>query len=206
MCQIAVRFFKQLGLGTGRGALASRQFRGYGRDMILSPALKRVALVAFTVAGLGSTVLAQGQDPIPLGKFGDWAAYTYKTASGKVCYVVSSPQGSEPKNAKRDPIFFLITHRPQQNVRNEVSTIIGYPFKKDATVQLMVDDQGYQLFTNGDGAWADTSAKDKEIVTALRKGQKLSVKGVSWRGTETLDTYSLKGVRAAIDKIDESCK
>lgn len=174
--------------------------------MILSPATKRFALVSSIFVGLAAPVLAQSQDPTPLGEFGDWAAYTYKTAGGKVCYAVASPQGSDPKNAKRDPIFFLITHRPQQNVRNEVSTIIGYPFKKDATVQLTVDAQSYELFTNGDGAWADTSAKDKEIVAALRKGQKLTVKGVSWRGTETLDSYSLKGAKAAIDKIDDSCK
>ena len=174
--------------------------------MILSPAIKRFALISSIIAGLTGPALAQGQDPTPLGEFGDWAAYTNKTSGGKVCYAVASPQGSEPKNAKRDPIFFLITHRPQQNVRNEVSTIIGYPFKKDATVQVTVDTQSYQLFTNGDGAWADTSAKDKEIVAALRKGQKLTVKGVSWRGTETLDSYSLKGVKAAIDKIDDSCK
>jgi invasion protein IalB len=174
--------------------------------MILSPAMQRVALLSIFIAGVAGAALAESQDPTPLGQFGDWAAYTYKNASGKVCYAVSSPQGSEPKNAKRDPIFFLITHRPQQNVRNEVSTIIGYPFKKDATVELKVDDQAYELFTNGDGAWADTSAKDKEIVTSLRKGQTLTIKGVSWRGTETLDTYSLKGVKAAIDKIDDSCK
>jgi hypothetical protein len=173
--------------------------------MILSPARMRVALISLAVT-LSGTALAQGQDPTPLGQFGDWAAYTYKTSSGKVCYAVASPQGSEPKNAKRDPIFFLITHRPQQNVRNEVSTIIGYPFKKDATVQLTVDDRSYQLFTNGDGAWAETSAKDKEIVAALKVGQKLTVKGVSWRGTETLDSYSLKGISAAIEKIDDSCK
>ena len=174
--------------------------------MILSPAIKRLALISFLLASAAHPALAQGQDPTPLGQFGDWAAYTYKTSNGKVCYAVSSPQGSEPKNAKRDPVFFLITHRPQQNVRNEVSTIIGYPFKKDATVQLTVDTQSYELFTNGDGAWADTSAKDKEIVASLRKGQKLTIKGVSWRGTETLDTYSLKGAKAAIDKIDDSCK
>jgi hypothetical protein len=174
--------------------------------MILLPAAARVFRIAAATMILAGTAFAQGQDPTPLGQFGDWAAYTYKTSAGKVCYVVATPQGSEPKSAKRDPIFFLITHRPQQNVRNEVSTIIGYPFKKDATVQLTVDDQDYELFTNGDGAWADTAAKDKEIVGALRKGQKLTVKGMSWRGTETLDTYSLKGVKSAIDKIDESCK
>ena len=71
---------------------------------------------------------------------------------------------------------------------------------------MTVDDKAYELFTNGDGAWADTAAKDKEIVAALRKGTKLTVKGTSWRGTDTLDTYSLKGVKSAIDKIDDSCK
>ena len=111
-----------------------------------------------------------------------------------------------PKNAKRDPAFLLITHRPSQSVRNEVSTIIGYPFKKDATVQLSVDTQDYELFTNGDGAWADTSAKDKEIVAAMRKGEKLTIKGASWRGTETLDGYSLKGLVQALAKIDAACK
>jgi invasion protein IalB len=173
--------------------------------MIHPTALIRSALLLLLIAG-PNMAHAQSQDPTSLGQFGDWSAYTYKTAGGKVCYAVSSPQGSEPKNAKRDPIFFLITHRPQQNVRNEVSTIIGYPFKKDAIVQVSVDQQSYELFTNGDGAWADTSAKDKEIVAALKKGQKLTVKGMSWRGTETLDSYSLKGLKAAVDKIDESCK
>lgn len=149
---------------------------------------------------------AQAPEPASLGEFGDWAAYTYKTQSGKVCYISSQPKVQAPKNAKRDPAFLLVTHRPGQSVHNEVSTIIGYPFKKDATVQLTIDTKNYELFTNGDGAWADTSAKDKEIVAAMKKGQKLTVKGASWRGTETLDSYSLKGLAQALAKIDAACK
>ena len=157
------------------------------------------------LAGL-APVLAQAPEPTSLGEFGDWAAYTYKTQNGKVCYISSQPKTQTPKNAKRDPTFLLVTHRPSQSVRNEVSTIIGYPFKKDTPVQLSVDDQQYELFANGDGAWADTPAKDKEIVTAMRKGQKLTIKGASWRGTETLDAYSLKGIVQALAKIDAACK
>ncbi len=170
--------------------------------MILTRILGAMALTA----SLAGTVFAQAQDPTPLGEFKDWAAYTYKTSGGKVCYVVSQPKASEPKNAKRDPIFFLVTHRPGQGVRNEVSTIIGYPFKKEAIVKVTVDKSGFDLFTNGDGAWADTSAKDKQIVAALRKGQALSVKGTSLRGTSTTDTYSLEGITAALGAIDTACK
>jgi hypothetical protein len=171
-------------------------------------ALIRWGSCALLALSLGWTAQAFGQakNPTSLGVYGDWAAYTYKASGGKVCYVVSQPKGSDPKMTKRDPVFLLITHRPTQKVRNEVSTIIGYPFKKDSTVELKVDTNAFQLFTNGDGAWSDTSAKDKEIVGAMRKGKKLSVKGTSWKGTATVDSYSLSGLRDAMKKIDDTCK
>jgi hypothetical protein len=90
--------------------------------------------------------------PSLVGEFSDWAAYSYKTPTGQVCYIVSQPKKSEPEGAKRDPVFFLITHRPGDNVRNEVNTIIGYAFKKESTATLTIDGDDYNLFTKGDGA------------------------------------------------------
>ena len=173
--------------------------------MILMRLLGQAALLVSMTAMAGAA-FGQAKDPTALGESGDWAAYAYKAKGGKVCYVVSQPKGSAPKNAKRDPVFFLITHRPGQGVRNEVSTIIGYPFKKDVNVDLKIDNTDYTLFTNGDGAWADTKDKDKKVVAALKKGKTMSVKGTSERGTETTDTYSLKGLSGALDKIDDACK
>jgi invasion protein IalB len=163
------------------------------------------ALISLTLTN-GAVALAKAEEPTTLGSFDDWTAYTYKNAAGTVCYVVSKPKGTEPKNIKRDPAFLLVTHRPAQKVRNEVSTIIGYPFKENTTVAIKIDKSAFELFTNGDGAWADTAAKDKQIVGALLKGEKLSVKGTSRRGTQTTDTYSLNGIKAALAKIDASCK
>ncbi|WP_119390408.1 invasion associated locus B family protein [Taklimakanibacter lacteus] len=174
--------------------------------MICKPAAWSVVLAPLAVLAGLVPALAQAPQPTDLGKFGDWAAYTYKAQGGKVCYISSQPKVQSPKNAKRDPAFLLVTHRPSQSVRNEVSTIIGYPFKKDTPVQLTIDATDFELFANGDGAWADTAAKDKEIVGAMKKGQKLTIKGASWRGTETLDSYSLKGLAQALAKIDAACK
>lgn len=150
---------------------------------------------------------AGAAEPTALGVFTDWTAYTYKATDTKVCYVVSQPKSSEAaKKVKRDPIFFIVTHMPGRNINGEVSTIIGYPFKEASSVQLTVDNVEFELFTNGDGAWADTTDKEKKIVAAMKAGQKFSVKGMSWKGTETTDTYSLNGFSAAMDKIDISCK
>lgn len=155
-------------------------------------------------AAVAGGAMAQSQSPTLLGESGDWQAYTYKSGGATVCYVVSQPKSSEPKAAKRDPVFFLVTHRPAQKIRNEVSTIIGYPFKKDSKVDLSIDGTAFTLFTNADGAWADTK-DDKTVVDTMKKGQAMTVKGTSWRGTSTTDTYSLKGISAALDKIDSAC-
>ena len=40
----------------------------------------------------------------------------------------------------------------------------------------------------------------------MKNGKTMSVSGVSWRGTQTSDRYSLSGVTAAMNKIDSMCK
>jgi invasion associated locus B (IalB) protein len=167
--------------------------------------MMRKVLIFYSLAFVLSVASARAQEPTLLGEFSDWAAYTYTSQQGKVCYAVSMPKSSEPDGINRDPVFFLITHFPQQGVRNEVSTIIGYPFRKESSAELTIGETKFELFTSGDGAWADSSAKDHEIVAALKKGSKMDLKGTSWRGTATRDNYSLQGVSAAMDKIDESC-
>ena len=167
--------------------------------------LTRTGAAALTLLAL-SAGPGRAEEPQSLGSFEDWAAYTYNAADTKVCYVSSSPKGSEPRNVKRDPAFFLVTNMPGRKVRGEISTIIGYPFKKETSAELAIGEATFTLFTNADGAWADTPATEKQIVDAMKAGQTLKVKGTSWRGTETVDTYSLNGISAALAAIDKACK
>ena len=162
------------------------------------------------LALIGAIVLATpaaAQEPQAAGVFDKWTAYTYKTKKGPVCYIVSQPEKSElsKKGAKRDPVFFLVTHRPGDKVRGEVSTIIGYPFRRNSQPTVEIDGTTFKLFAVGDGAWTDSPAMDRKIVAAMKKGRTMVVKGVSQRGTRSVDTYSLKGVTAALQKIDELC-
>jgi hypothetical protein len=167
---------------------------------------RQTSAVAFTLLAVFSGVALADTEPKQIGAFDDWLAYSYDAADSKVCYVSSTPKSSEPKNAKRDPAFFLVTHMPGRKppVKGEVSTIIGYPFKEGQIVKLMIDDQNYEMFSKGDTAWVDTGS-DKKIVAAMKAGKSLKIEGTSWRGTRTVDTYSLSGISAALAAIDKAC-
>ena len=54
-------------------------------------------------------------------------------------------------------------------------------------------------------AWVDNEAGQGALVNAMKRGNELVFKGTSERGTLTTDSYSLKGVTAAMRAIDKAC-
>jgi hypothetical protein len=157
-----------------------------------------------------STAAARADDPVTLGTFDDWQAFTYKDNGAPVCYVFSAPKksDSDKKTAKRDAAYFMITHFTAKKVKGQISTIIGYPFKESSTVELKVDSANFELYTNGDAAWAADADTEAKVVKAMKgsKSHMFTVSGTSFRGTQTTDTYSLTGIDKALDKIDATCK
>ncbi len=153
----------------------------------------------------GAAMAAQAEDPKEIGTFKDWQAYAYNAPDSKVCFAFSEPKKSESsRKAKRDAIRFIVTNYPGRKVKGQISTIIGYPFKEGSDVKLEIDDKSFTLYPVGDTAWAGD--EDAAIIEAMKEGTALTVTGISWKGTETTDSYSLSGISAAIDEIDGACK
>jgi hypothetical protein len=44
------------------------------------------------------------------------------------------------------------------------------------------------------------------MVEAMRKAADVTVRGVSAKGTETTDVFSLKGLSQALDKVAQDCR
>lgn len=164
----------------------------------------RYSIVALFL--IASTVGAAAQAPNRIGVFKDWAAYAYSDSRGKVCYAAAQPKDTQPKNVKRDQSFFMISTRPSEKVRNEVSVVIGYPFKADSKVSVAVGDKSFTMFTKQDGAWVENVSDEAVLVDTLKAGANMVLKGVSARGTNTTDTYSLAGITAALDSVAKACQ
>ena len=172
-------------------------------------------LAAVTVLALPSLALAQAKPPANptaqatlLGQFGDWGAYTASPGGQKVCFALAKPSSSKtnPPNRPRDPAYAFVSTRPAEKVNNEVSVMIGYALKPGSESSVEVGGAAFAMYTQGDGLWIKNAAEEERMVEAMRKSADLVVKGVSAKGTETTDTFSLKGLAQALDRIAQDCR
>jgi invasion protein IalB len=170
---------------------------------------KPAAAPAKPAATAAAPAAAAGDaQPTLLGQYGDWGAYTASPGGNKVCFALAKPKTTktEPEGRKRDPSYVFVSTRPADKVKNEVSVIIGYPFKTSSDATAEVGTSKFAMYTQNDGAWIKNVAEEARMVDAMRKGADLTVKGTSGRGTQSTDQYSLKGLAQALDKIEQECK
>jgi hypothetical protein len=151
---------------------------------------------------------ALGPQPVLLGQYGEWGTYAAQSGSGKVCFAVAKPSSSRttPASRPRDPVFFFVASRPAENVRNEVSVVIGYSFKPATDASVEIGPAKFALYTQSDGAWIKNAAEEARLVDTMRKGTDLVVTGTSSHGTQSVDRYVLKGLSQALDRAAQECR
>lgn len=144
--------------------------------------------------------------PVVVATFGRWQAVHFTDGNGdKRCYAVAQPETSEPMLAGRGPVHFTITTELFRSVRNEVSTIIGYVFQRNAGVIVEVDGARFPMFSEGDAAWIERRSDEPALVAAMKNGIGMTVLGTSASGTTTADEYPLSGLAAALDVVAREC-
>ena len=157
--------------------------------------------------GTGRLLLAVAE-PTLIGQYGTWGAYTATPAGRKVCFALAKPSSSKtnPPNRPRDPAYAFVSTRPAEKVVNEVSIMIGYALKPGSESSLEVGGSSFAMYTQGDGLWIKNAAEEEQMVSAMRKSAEVTVKGISAKGTETTDVFSLKGLAQALDRLAQDCK
>lgn len=146
-------------------------------------------------------------EKIQIEKFNDWSVIRQETDAGRLCYITSEPiekKGDYDKNNRGETRVF-VTHGPGKAERDVVSIVAGYVFEKQSEVDLYVDGVKQLFFTLQDRAWSFGPDEDKKIIRNMKRGNKLTVEGVSSRGNKTIDIYSLSGFTKAKQMLDKIC-
>ncbi|NDW54126.1 invasion associated locus B family protein [Aliiroseovarius sp. PrR006] len=166
------------------------------------------AIGAFGLSMAATGVMAQ-ESTNRVSANTDWSVFVENNPAE--CWSVSSPKETvNTKNGravavKRSDILLFVSYRPGSNVKGEVSFTGGYPFAPGSTVAMTIGSNSYQLFTDGEWAWAASPADDAKIVKSMKGGAKAVLSAESARGTKTQDTFSLLGFTAAVDEAGKRC-
>ena len=161
------------------------------------------------VAGLalGATALQAQESQNRVATMTDWSVFAEENP--KECWGVSSPKETvntkdgNPVQVRRGDILLFVTYRP--GVAGEISFSGGYPFAGGSTVKLDIDGTGFELITDGEWAWPGTKEDDAAILAALKKGTTAVLTARSGKGTQTKDSFSLRGFTAAMEEAAKRC-
>lgn len=138
----------------------------------------------------------------------DWNVFTEEEP--KECWGVSKPKETvnsrdgQPVSVRRGDILLFVTFRPGKP--GEISFTGGYPFAGGSTVEVTIDGQPYQLFTDGEWAWPGSAEDDATLLAALKGGTTAVMAASSGKGTKTVDTFSLRGFTAAMEDAGKRCQ
>ena len=138
----------------------------------------------------------------------DWNVFA--EANPKECWGVTVPKETvntrdgQPVSVRRGDILLFVTFRP--GAPGEISFTGGYPFASGSTVSVDVDGKGFELFTDGEWAWPASPEQDAALLAAMKAGTQATLTARSGKGTQTRDTFSLRGFTAAMTEAEARCK
>ncbi|MDT8857455.1 invasion associated locus B family protein [Paracoccaceae bacterium Fryx2] len=144
----------------------------------------------------------------------DWSVFTEPKGAAKAteCWGVSSPKETvntrdgKTVSVRRGDILLFVTFRPGAGAKGEISFSGGYPFAPGSTVSVAIDNTTYELFTEGEWAWPASTGDDAALLASMKKGTTAVLSARSGKGTQTKDTFSLRGFTAAMDEAEKRCK
>lgn len=168
------------------------------------PAGRPLVLAVLALCVLGAAPAA-AQSVRSLGDFRDWSSYAAADGAGPICFALSRPTQVDPIPDGYGQAYLYLTHRPGENVENEINLVAGFEFAPDTPAMLSIGGQSFAMFTQADAAWLEDAAQNTSLAGVMRAGSVLTIEGVSAKGIRVVETFSLAGATAASRAIDGEC-
>jgi len=118
------------------------------------------------------------------------------------CYIGSAPIETDLSEDKLRGLTYILVYRINKKKAAVVQIAAGYPYKKDQSVFVTIDNVQFDFYSDDDAAWSND---DDKVIFAMKKGIKLTINGESSRGTKTKDIYTLRGFTAAYNQLINDC-
>ena len=163
---------------------------------------KNLCIILFSII---FNIASAEEDLKSIGKYKDWESFILSKEDNKICFAQSAPVVRAPKKLKRDPSRLFISFRPNENIKNEISVTNGYEFKLKTPVAAKSGKKSYDLFSKGRFAWVIDNKDEARLIVTMKKASRLMIIGITDKGDQTTDHYSMMGFTKAYNTAKKSC-
>ena len=161
--------------------------------------------VALTFGVLAVATTAEAQSTKVLQKFKDWALYSHSGNPADICFVTGQPRESKPVGYKKERSYFYVSSWPKDGVKAEVSIKVGKPLRDGSEVRIQIGNSRFTLFTKNDKAFVSDPTQELKLIDSMKRGSYMFVRATTNDGTAIEDVYSLSGVTAAVNMLNQGC-
>lgn len=166
----------------------------------------RLALLSALSLSLLAPALAEAQsDPQFRGEYSDWRVFTRDTDQGRVCYALSRPTDSAPQNHEHGNVYFLVSSWQSGIVEEQPSLLVGYDLRPSSPPEIRIGSSTYDMFTDGQESFLDDLDDEPRAIRSMERGSAMRVTATTSEGVATAYEFSLRGVTAAIQRVNALC-
>ncbi|MFW5660461.1 MAG: invasion associated locus B family protein [Oceanicaulis sp.] len=167
----------------------------------------RLAFAALlTSAALAAPAAAQsGGEPVFQGGHQDWRVFTRGEGDSRVCYATSRPSESLPASVDHGEVYFLVSTWANGAADEQPSFLAGYALRPASPPRVRVGADRFTMFVSEQEGFVEEARDEARLVDAMKRGSSMRVEAMSARGTATAYEFSLSGVTAALQKVEDLC-
>jgi Caspase domain/Invasion associated locus B (IalB) protein len=136
--------------------------------------------------------------------FNDWSIWSGSTGKEKICFASSVPTSASRKQREYTGIYITFWPESLDHAQHEISVKMGAPLKMGSEVTLKLGANTYSLFVKGSEAFP-RPGRDTTLIAGMKKEISMQVRGEMQDGRTVEDTYSLRGLSAALERLTVVC-
>lgn len=165
----------------------------------------KTAVVALSLFVLASTD-ALAQEPRAVATFKDWSVFVRDVAGDKICFAAAEASDKSPKSVNHGDVFFLVASWKSGAAKEQPSLMTGYALDQKPEPSVRIGSDKWDLYSSENEAFIESGDEEQRLLRAMRRGADMRISAVSKRGTATSYIVSLRGVTAALERVNRECR
>lgn len=150
--------------------------------------------------------VAAAQEPRAVANYKDWSVFVRDIDGDKVCFAAAEASDKSPKSVNHGDVFFLIATWRSGAASEQPSLMTGYAIDQKPEPDVRIGSDKWEMYASENEAFIESKDEEQRLLRAMRRGADMRISAVSKRGTATNYVISLRGVTAALERVERECR